>query len=59
MNKIDFSADIMVEPRAKCIYLDQNPWTIKIFASKHLPGHITNTSKFSNVMKAIKRKLTK
>lgn len=60
MNKKDFSADIMAkEPRAKHIYLDQKPWTIKIFASEHFPGLITNTSKFANVMEAIKRKLTK
>lgn len=60
MNKIDFSADIMVkEPRAKYIYLHQKSWTIKIFASEHSLGHITNTSKFANVMEAIQRKLTK
>ena len=37
----------------------KEPDMMKIPASKHFPGHITNTSKFGNVMEAIKRKLTR
>lgn len=33
--------------------------TMKIPKTEHFPGRITNTSKFGNVIEAIKRKLTK
>ena len=37
----------------------KEPSRMKIPASEHFPGCITNTSKFVNVMEAIKRKLTR
>ena len=37
----------------------KEPGRMKIPASEHFPGRITNTSKFGNVMEAIKRKLTR
>ena len=37
----------------------REPGTVKISASEHFPGRITNLSKFGNVMEAIKTKLTK
>ncbi|KAH9671507.1 hypothetical protein KPL70_017399 [Citrus sinensis] len=37
----------------------KKPGMMKILASEHFPGRITNTSKFGNVMEAIKRKLTR
>ena len=37
----------------------KEPGMMKIPASEHFPRRITNTSKFGNVMEAIKRKLTR
>ena len=39
--------------------LRNEPSKMKILASEYFPGRITNTSKFGNVMEAIKRKLTR
>ena len=37
----------------------KKPGRMKIPASEHFPGRITNTSKFGNIMETIKRKLTR